>query len=66
MGIESTIGNFTALAIVAVSDGNKHGPDKREQRDGKKKREREEHPAETHPVPNAEGQMTGKVIDISV
>jgi hypothetical protein len=65
MGIESAVTRLNTLAVPALSDADRNGRDSQARRDGKDRREREAERTPAHPVRNDQGQVTGKLIDVT-
>jgi hypothetical protein len=65
MAIESTLIGLAARVVRTLSDTDRDSPDRKEPRERKHKRQRDENRNDTHPIRNIDGQLTGKLIDIT-
>jgi hypothetical protein len=68
MGFETPVSFASIPAVHAKPDVghvNPDGQDKRERKDRQPRRNGDNRDDAPHPIPNAQGQITGKLIDIT-
>jgi hypothetical protein len=63
MGFESLIALISSVAVKAKPNVIRVKPEGQARRDGKGKQLRQSHHGHAHPIPNAQGEITGKFID---
>jgi hypothetical protein len=65
MAFESLIALVSPVAVKAKPDVGRVNPEGQARRDGKGKQQRQGRDDRAHPVPNAQGEITGKLVDVT-
>lgn len=65
MTIEPVVASIITNAVRPKPDADQARPDDHAKRDGREDQSKKDQHAETQPVLNDQGQITGKLIDIS-